>query len=328
MKTKTKALIAALTLMFMLPFTATPSHAFIDYFPPIRQGSPSIGILNSTPDSSVVLESQTVRFNLVDYPKFEYENPDEFKDYRATVTSEYTLFNPTEETESLILTVPTHLSPDYGANDPTRFELFVNGERIEGEAKYASSNPGYDLGFNPTVDLFIDPEDINDDNKYSYLSCYVYEVEIDPGEKMNVVLNTPVYPHVSQEYEPESYKYSYYFSTYELWAEYGSVDVIIDTDYHMLDAEYNGFTKYDGGYTLHIGDLKNKLDGNVSIERSVNFSLSSVEDPERNEPESSGVAIILILMLLIIPIVFIVEFIGDVFEAIGSGINWIIEQFK
>jgi hypothetical protein len=33
-------------------------------------------------------------------------------------------------------------------------------------------------------------------------------------------------------------------------------------------------------------------------------------------------------MLLIIPIVFIVEFIGDVFEAIGNGINWIIEQFK
>ena len=212
MKTKMKALIAAITLLIMLPFTATPSHAFIDYFPPIRQGSPSIGILNSTPDSSVVLESQTVRFNLVDYPKFEYENPDEFKDYSATVTSEYTLFNPTEETESLILTVPTHMSPDYGANDPTRFELFVNGERIEGEAKYASSNPGYDLGFNPTVDLFIDPEDINDDNKYSYLSCYVYEVEIDPGEKMSVVLNTPVYPHVSQEYEPESYKYSYYFN--------------------------------------------------------------------------------------------------------------------
>ena len=87
MKHRVKALIAAITLLIMLPFTATPSHAFIDYFPPIRQGSPSIGILNSTPDSSVVLESQTVRFNLVDYPKFEYENPDEFKDYKATVTS-------------------------------------------------------------------------------------------------------------------------------------------------------------------------------------------------------------------------------------------------
>ena len=321
-----KALIAAITLLIMLPFTATPSHAFIDYFPPIRQGSPSIGILNSTPDSSVVLESQTVRFNLVDYPKFEYENPDEFKDYSATVTSEYTLFNPTEETESLILTVPTHMSPDYGANDPTRFELFVNGERIEGEAKYAISNPGYDLGFNPTVDLFIDPEDINDGNKYSYLSCYVYEVEIDPGEKMSVVLNTPVYPYVSQEYEPEIYEYSYYFSTYELWAEYGSVDVIIDTDYHMLEAEYNGFTKYDGGYTLHIGDLKNELDGNVSIERSVNFSLSSVEEPERNEPDNSGIGIIIILMLIIMPFVALWEGIEDVVEIIVNGIKDIFKK--
>lgn len=326
MKTKTKALIAALTLMVMLPFTATPSHAFIDYFPPIRQGSPSIGILNSTPDSSVVLESQTVRFNLVDYPKFEYENPDEFKDYSATVTSEYTLFNPTEETESLILTVPTHMSPYYGANDPTRFELFVNGERIEGEAKYASRNPGYDLGFNPTVDLFIDPEDINDDNKYSYLSCYLYEVEIDPGEKMNVVLNTPVYPHVSQEYEPEIYEYSYYFSTYEMWAEYGSVDVIIDTDYHMLDAEYNGFTKYDGGYTLHTGDLKNELDGNVSIERSVNFSLSSVEEPERIEPDNSGIGILIILMLIIMPFVALWEGIVDVVEIIVERVKGLFNK--
>ena len=326
MKHRVKALIAAITLLIMLPFTATPSHAFIDYFPPIRQGSPSIGILNSTPDSSVVLESQTVRFNLVDYPKFEYENPDEFKDYRATVTSEYTLFNPTEETESLILTVPTHMSPDYGANDPTRFELFVNGERIEGEAKYAIRNPGYDLGFNPTVDLFIDPEDINDDNKYNHLSCYVYEVDIDPGEKMSVVLNTPVYPHVSQEYDPEIYEYSYYFSTYELWAEYGSVDVIIDTDYHMLDAEYNGFTKYDGGYTLHIGDLKNELDGNVSIERSVNFSLSSVEEPERIEPDNSGIGILIILMLIIMPFVALWEGIVDVVEIIVNGIKDIFKK--
>lgn len=326
MKHRVKALIAAITLLIMLPFTATPSHAFIDYFPPIRQGSPSIGILNSTPDSSVVLESQTVRFNLADYPKFEYENPDEFKDYSATVTSEYTLFNPTEETELLILTVPTHMSPDYGANDPTRFELLVNGEMIDGETKYASSNPGYDLGFNPTVDLFIDPEDINDDNKYSYLSCYVYEVEIDPGEKMSIVLTTPVYPHVSQEYEPESYKYSYYFSTYELWAEYGSVDVIIDTDYHMLEAEYNRFTKYDGGYTLHIGDLKNELDGNVSIERSVNFSLSSVEEPERTEPDNSGIGIIIILMLIIMPFVALWEGIEDVVEIIVNGIKDIFKK--
>ena len=324
MKHRVKALIAAITLLIMLPFTATPSHAFIDYFPPIKGGYHSIGILNSTPDSPVVLESQTVRFNLVDYPKFEYENPDEFKEYKATVTSEYTLFNPTEETEELILAVPTGISLQYGEPDLTRFELLLDGERLEGETKYYSNQ----LEFTPNSETLVDPDSLNDSNRWSYISCYAYYVKLDGGERRTLSLTAPVYPHVSQEYEPETYQYIYYFSTYQQWAEYGSVDVCINTDYYMTNAEYFGFTKTDGGYTLHIEDLKTETEYETSIQHNIYFTLCSSESPERVEPENSGVIIILILMLLIIPIVFIVEFIGDVFEAIGGGINCIIEQFK
>ena len=114
MKNKTKALIAAITLLFILPLTVTPASATKPSSPNEVYGEHSSGICCATVGSPIVLEGQKITFNIVDYPSNYYESPKDLKSYTSSVTAEYTLLNPTSETETLTIAIPIGMRADYG----------------------------------------------------------------------------------------------------------------------------------------------------------------------------------------------------------------------
>ena len=317
MKQKTKALVAIITLLIMLPFTVTPSSAMKPITPKERYGVTAKGIVNITTDSPVVLESQTITFNLLDYPKYEYENPDEFKEYGSTVTTEYRLYNPTATTETVKLILPFGTAPEYGECHTALFEVTVNGKDAGGEIQQVGN--------------WFEEEGSNLPSEYYTPSdWYVYEITLGSEERSTTAVTTPVYPTVSQQYDPETYNYYYIYSPYDRWEEYGCVDVVINTDYYLLEYGYDyGFTEAEGGYTLHVDDLHTVLDEYTSTtETGVSFSLSSSENPEYIEKTGSGGIIFAILLWIIIPVVLIIELVRTVVQLIGKGINYVINLFK
>ena len=317
MKTKMKALIAALTLTLMLPFMMIPASAMTPL--PQREvyGDESKGIVNVTSDSPVVLESQTITFNLVDYPECTYSDPEELKEYSSTVTTEYNIYNPTAVTQTVKLVLPFGMAPDYGECNTDLYEITVNGKDAGGEIQQSVSwieNSDSDI-----PDEYLTPSD-----------WYVYEITLDAGERATTAITTPVYPTISQEYEPEVYDYYYVYSPYDRWDKYGSVDIKINTDYYLMEYGYDyGFTKTEDGYTLHLDDLHTTIDEYTSYtDTGISFSLSSSEDPEYIRETDAGAILVAILLLIVIPIVLVIELVSGIVRLIGNGINYVIGLFK
>lgn len=322
MKQRMKAIIATLTLCLMLPFMMIPTSATEPLPNPVIRGDKSSGIINATPDSEICIESQVVTFNLTDYP-----HTSDFSQYgESTVVTEYILLNPTDSPEEVIIALPMGMWIQYGKCDLDRFELKINGEVVESETKYRPNKAGdythYFGGYDFT-DVDLSGSTSNGLNE-GYAPWRLYEISLDPDERATVTLTAPVYPDVNTSYSPHTYFYSYYFSPYVGWKGYGSVDVVINTDYYIANSFHDSFTETEGGYQLHIDSLYTQIDQqSSSIKTAVEFELCSVEIHEavKEEPDNSGIGLLIILMLIIMPFVALWEGIEDVVEIIVNGIK-------
>ena len=322
MKRKIRVLIAALTLSIMLPFMMIPTSATELLPNPVIRGDKSSGIINTTLDSEICIESQVVTFNLTDYP-----HTADFSQYgKSTVVTEYTLVNPTDSAETVIIALPMGMSIEYGKCDLNRFEVKINGEVHESETKYRPNKAGdytHYFGGYDFADVDLSSSTSNGLHE-GYAPWQLYEISLEPGKKATVTLTAPVYPDVNTRYDPYTYFYSYYFSPYTGWKGYGSVDVVINTDYYIANSFHDSFTETEDGYELHIDSLYTQIDEqSSSIKTAVEFELCSVEIHEavEKEPDNSGIGLLIILMLIIMPFVALWEGIEDIVEIIVNGIK-------
>ena len=328
MKQRTKAIIATLTLVLMLPFMMIPTSATEPLPNPVISGDKSSGIINATPDSEICIESQVVTFNLTDYP-----HTSDFSQYgESTVVTEYILVNPTDSPDEVIIALPMGMNIEYGKCDLNRFELKINGEAQESETRYRLNQVGDYADYFGQYDFTdIDLSGSTSNGLHEgYAPWRLYEISLDPDEKATVTLTAPVYPDVDTSYSPYTYFYSYYFSPYVGWKGYESVDVVINTDYYIANSFHDSFTETEGGYELHIDSLFTKIDDqSSSIKNAVEFELCSVEirDAVEEEPDNSGTVwaiMLLIVMLIAMPFVLIIEF----FSGIVNGIESAIQKVK
>ena len=328
MKQRTKAIIATLTLVLMLPFMMIPTSATEPLPNPVISGDKSSGIINATPDSEICIESQVVTFNLTDYP-----HTSDFSQYgESTVVTEYILVNPTDSPDEVIIALPMGMNIEYGKCDLNRFELKINGEAQESETRYRLNQVGDYADYFGQYDFTdIDLSGSTSNGLHEgYAPWRLYEISLDPDEKATVTLTAPVYPDVDTSYSPYTYFYSYYFSPYVGWKGYESVDVVINTDYYIANSFHDSFTETESGYELHIDSLFTKIDDqSSSIKNAVEFELCSVEirDAVEEEPDNSGTVwaiMLLIVMLIAMPFVLIIEF----FSGIVNGIESAIQKVK
>ena len=331
MKQRTKALVATLTLCLMLPFMMIPSSATEPLPNPVISGDKSSGIINATPDSEICIESQVVTFNLTDYP-----HTSDFGAYKeSTVVTEYSLVNPTDSPDEVIIALPMGMRVEYGKCDLNRFEVKINGEARESETRYRLNQVGDYANYFGQYDFTdIDLSGSTSNGLHEgYAPWRLYEISLDPGERASVTLTAPVYPNVDTRYSPHTYFYSYYFSPYTGWKGYGSVDVVINTDYYISNSFHDSFTKTEGGYELHIDSLFTKIDQQSSaIKNAVEFELCSVEinDVAENCTNNSGTTwaiMLLIVMLIAMPFVLIIEFFSGIVNGIESAIQKVKDLF-
>ena len=317
----------------MLPFMMIPAAATPPLPSPMWYGDKSSGIINTTLDSDIYIESQKITFNLVDYP-----NTEDNSNYKSTVITEYTLTNPTNEKDEVIIALPMGMNTDYVKCDLGDFEIKINGEVMESETRYRPNKAGdyaHYFGGYDFVDVDLSGSESNGLHE-GYAPWKLYEISLDPGERATVTLTAPVYPNIDTGYDPYTYFYSYCFSPYTCWKEYGSVDVVINTDYYISNSFHDSFTKTDSGYELHLDSLYTQIDSqSASIKNYVEFELCSVEIHEAVKNDNTineGVGLLILLMLIIMPFVAlwdgIVSLVRVIGEAIEGVINAIVNIFR
>ena len=107
---------------------------------------------------------------------------------------------------------------------------------------------------------------------YSNILCwYEYEVEIPAGESVTNTVTAPLFPLMNYEYEPYVYEYTYLLSPAKGWAEFDNIEININTPYHILEINQEGFMKSESGYSYKYNGLP---------EGELVFSLSESDSPK------------------------------------------------
>lgn len=125
---KTKQLFASILCVTSLLFL-TPRAAFANSGPKFWYGSDIYGSVTADKNCPITVEHELLTFNIADFPQHNGKN----EDYQASVTAEYTFFNPTDQTITARLEFPFGVAPDYATtrNDLSNYEITVNGSAIE-----------------------------------------------------------------------------------------------------------------------------------------------------------------------------------------------------
>lgn len=123
---KTKQLLASLlTLTLALLFSPKASA---NSAPKFFRGTDAYGAIVTDEDCPITVESELLTFDIPDFPN-SGSNPG----YRASVTAQYTFYNPADYTVTARLEFPFGTAPRYGTdrNDLTKYDITVNGAAID-----------------------------------------------------------------------------------------------------------------------------------------------------------------------------------------------------
>ena len=113
-------------------------------------------------------------------------------------------------------------------------------------------------------------------------------------------MTAPIYPTMNTRYEPPIYEYTYLLSPAKTWAEFGDLDIVVNTPYYMtVSGGLFHFEQMENGYRTSIDGLP---------EEELMFILSESEDPKA---PNSGIPLWLYFV-----IVFAAYWLRDVF------MNW------
>ena len=145
-KNKCKSLIAALILFTLMPMTVLPSSAMTPLPPTLLDGAAYSGAQMPS-ESGVIIENQSVTFDIGDFP--DIDDTDGAKKYSGSVTTEYTLFNPTDKEITLKIAYPVADMPTYlysidAKSDASLHSITVNGEKIDAELRHCLDYSIYD----------------------------------------------------------------------------------------------------------------------------------------------------------------------------------------
>lgn len=97
--------------------------------------------------------------------------------------------------------------------------------------------------------------DIAFDVSDNLMRWYEYEISIGPGERIVNTVSAPIYPSINGRYEPPIYEYTYLLSPAQTWAEFGELDIVINTPYYITESALEGFQRSKQGYELHLDGL-------------------------------------------------------------------------
>ncbi len=113
--------------------------------------------------------------------------------------------------------------------------------------------------------------DVNFNMSHQLMQWYEYDIVIGPGERIVNAVTAPIYPAIDSDYEPPIYKYTYLLSPAQTWADFGTLDIEVNTPFYMTKSGPEGFEWQNPGYELHLDSLP---DGELT------FTLCADEKPD------------------------------------------------
>ncbi len=266
-------------------------------------GMQQAGVLPTDIQCPIEVEHMRLTFDLQSFANPSINPAEEMAVYTGKVTTEYTFYNPTDTvitTKLLFYTgYQVYVSGDLEA-DAHRYEILLDGEAVEKTVCTPEQNPA-------------------DNQAYFYDDAlwYEYEITVQPGQRVVNTLVAPIYPTVHIRYEPYIYEYTYHPIPGCAWSKFGTLDVEINTPYHMLSsAGFDTVEKTETGYAAS---------GCQNPEAFFSFVLSTAENPAAVEADGFNWAL---LLALVFPFLVVAEGIKGLVNIIADAFLTLFSMFQ
>ena len=138
---------------------ATPAlTAHANSAPPYWEGTTSTGAIVTGEQCPIEVERELLTLNIPALPQNSYSSQEEFEEYLASVTAEYTFYNPTDMDVEMDLAFPFGSRPRYAYagydaesgeseyfDDTARYQITADGEAVEREVRYTYQPYSFDV---------------------------------------------------------------------------------------------------------------------------------------------------------------------------------------
>ena len=122
------------------------------------RGTTATGAIVTDEQCPIEVEHERLTLNIPDLPQTSYSSQEEFEEYSASVTAEYTFYNPTELDVEMELVFPFGARPEYnfaGYNaeteqssyfdDTARYTVTADGKEVAREVRHTYQRSGFDV---------------------------------------------------------------------------------------------------------------------------------------------------------------------------------------
>lgn len=146
---------------------------------------------------------------------------------------------------------------------------------------------------------------------------FEYEIILEPGESITNTVTAPMYPEIVAWDRPIEYDYTYLLSPASSWADFGTLEIVINTPYEMIDCNIEGFEKTDSGYRLTRVGLPTNEEGAVDLLFTLeNDGNTPLHQPARSIWERIAETVVNFFRAIIIVIAVIFDYILYLVEKI------------
>ncbi len=83
----------------------------------------------------------------------------------------------------------------------------------------------------------------------------VYEMYVGAMGRVVNEITVPMYPVVLVQAKPYAYQYKYYLSPAQGWADFGELEIVINTNYYLIGSPGIVFNKVENGYAVTLDGL-------------------------------------------------------------------------
>ncbi len=171
------------------------------------EGVDSTGAIMTDSESPIIVERELLTFDIAEFPKDYYSTKNDYLEYGAKVTAEYTFYNPSEYSVTAKLLFPFGNAPHYVGgeyddagnytvfDDTSKFDITVNGEVVEKKIRHTLSSQHEQ--FKLEQDLALISDDFVSDNFYKTdlsVTKYVFKisgVDIEQYKSADVGFDVP-----------------------------------------------------------------------------------------------------------------------------------------
>ena len=187
-KTTRKWFAAALVCVLLCAALVLPAYG--NSAESYWEGVSASGVLITDGECPLVVEHETLTFDIGEFPSSHYGSVEDFLSYNASVTAEYTFYNPSDLTVTANLLFPFGVEPyygqffDYGSleyleTDTTdKYGAQVNGADVQTTVRHSYWN-GALYSFDPAKEMAKLQDDYRTDSFLTYeLPVYVYTYAI------------------------------------------------------------------------------------------------------------------------------------------------------